>query len=265
MAFFDPTPEPDVSDIGTDDTPRETPATRGGALFGIKGANLTSALTLVFVRHGVTDSTLTHQLSGSTKPGPHLNAIGRAQAERAAEAVARIGHDRWERVPPVSRVIASPMNRTQDTGGAIAERLGLELETDARLKEIDFGAWEGLTGHEIAERYGDAIHRWRFGEIEAPGGESIPDAGARVDGLVRELAREHAARCAEGDDAHRAYVLASHAVAIKSCIGLSTRMDTRAWGSLWPQPASVTIMELRIAKDGEIAERHLLCFGETTH
>ena len=120
-----------------------------------------------------------------------------------------------------------------------------------------------MTGHEIAERFGDDIHRWRFGEIPAPGGESIPEVGARVDGLVRELVREHAARCVAGDDERRACALASHAVAIKSFVALSMRMETRVWGSIWPQPASITILELRVTQAGSIAERHLLCLGET--
>lgn len=254
--------EPDTTDLGGDDTPRESAATRGAPLFAVKGANLVSPLTLVYVRHGVTDMTVTHILSGSSKPGPGLNAIGRVQAAKAADKLYRIGRDTWDRVPTVSRVIASPMTRTQDTGAAIGRRLGLTVETDARLREIDFGDWEGLTGHEIAERFGDAIHRWRFGEIPAPGGESLPDVGARGDALMRELAAEHAALCAAGDDAHRAYALASHAVAIKSAIGLSMKMDVTAWGSVWPQPASISILELRVTTAGEIAERHLLCLGD---
>jgi probable phosphoglycerate mutase len=254
--------EPDATDLGGDDTPRETAATRGTTLFAVTGADLVSPLTLVFVRHGVTDMTVTHILSGSSKPGPGLNAMGRIQAAKAADKLYRIGRDTWERVPRIGRVIASPMTRTQDTGTAIGRRLGLTVETDARLRELDFGEWEGLTAHEIAERSGDAIHRWRFGELAAPGGESLPDVGARLDGLIRELAAEHAALCADGDDAHRAYALASHAVAIKSAIGLSMRMDPAVWGSVWPQPASISILELRVTTAGEIAERHLLCLGD---
>jgi probable phosphoglycerate mutase len=155
------------------------------------------------------------------------------------------------------------MVRAQNTAEALGRRLGLPVETDGRLAEINFGEWEGLKAHEVAERAGDAIHRWRFGEIRAPGGESIPDVGERMDDLLRFLAAEHAALCAAGDDVHRSYALASHAVAIKSAIALSMKMDVTAWGSIWPQPASISILELRITADGDIAERHLLCLGET--
>ena len=252
------------SETATDDTPTETKANRGRSLFAVKGADLVSPVTLVFVRHGVTDMTVTHRLSGSSKPGPPLNAAGKVQAAKAADAIYRIGRRTWERAPKVGRIIASPMTRTQDTAEAVGRRLGLKVETDARLKEIDFGEWEGLTGDEISERFGDAIHQWRFGQLAPPGGESIPDVGERLNGLIEELGAEHARACVEGDDEPRSIALVSHAVAIKSAVGRSLSIDERAWGSMWPQPTSLTILELRVATDGTIAERHLLCLGAPT-
>jgi broad specificity phosphatase PhoE len=255
-------PDPYVELVGGNDTLRETAQNRGSALFAITGAGLVSPLTLVLVRHGVTDMTITHELSGSSTPGPPLNAQGRIQAAKAADLVYRIGRGTWDRVPPVGRILASPMTRTQDTAAAIGRRLGVGVEVEDRLKEINFGQWEGLTGDEIAERFGDAIHRWRFGQYAAPGGESFPDVGARLDSLLVDLAAEHAALCAAGQDVPRAYALASHAVAIKSAIGVSMKMDASVWGSIWPAPASVTILELRVTTSGAIAERHLLCLGQ---
>jgi probable phosphoglycerate mutase len=254
--------DPYVEIVGGDDAPLQTAENRGSALFAIKGAGLVSPLTLVFVRHGVTDMTVTHALSGSSTPGPPLNPQGRIQAAKAADALFRIGRDAWDRVPPISRILASPMTRAQQTAAALGRRLGLPIEVESRLREIDFGEWEGLTGTEIAERFGDAIHRWRLGNYAAPGGESFPDVGARLDELLRELAKQHAQRCRAGEDVPRALALTSHAVAIKSAIGISMKMDVATWGSIWPQPASLSILELRVTTNGSIAERHLLCLGQ---
>ncbi len=246
----------------SDDAPRESKATRGTPLFAAtNGKDLVSPLTLVFLRHGVTDDTLKHTLSGSGTLGPPLNPAGRVQAAKAADALYRIGRKTWERTPKISRVIASPMVRTQETGAAVGRRLGLKVETDERLQEINFGEWDGMSGEAVAGAFGKAIHEWRFGRIAPPGGESIPDVGERLDGFIREVAAEHAALCRDGDDAPRSYALASHAVAIKSAVGISLKVDPSAWGSIWPQPATYTIIELRVARDGTVAERHLLCLG----
>src|SRR5690606_39010288 len=66
-----------------DDTPVATPGTRRDSLFTVKGEELVSPLTLVLVRHGVTEMTMGGHLSGSSVPGPSLNAAGRVQAAKA--------------------------------------------------------------------------------------------------------------------------------------------------------------------------------------
>ncbi|MFN3867180.1 MAG: histidine phosphatase family protein [Demequina sp.] len=237
---------------------------QGRSPFAVVGGDLVSPLTMVLVRHGVTDMTETHALSGSGEVGPPLNATGRIQAAKAADAVYRIGRSTWDQVPHVSRVFASPMVRTQETGGAIGRRIGAHVETDPRVREIHFGDWEGLTGNEIAEQFGDAIHRWRFGEIPAPAGESMPQVGERFDEFLVDVAAEHARLCADGDDQARAWAVASHAVAIKSAVGVSLGMPTRHWGHIWPSPASLTLLRLHVHADGTIAERHALCVGAPT-
>jgi probable phosphoglycerate mutase len=244
-----------------DDTPVATPGNRRHALFAVKSDDLVSSLTLVLVRHGVTEMTIGGRLSGSGEPGPSLNAAGKVQVAKAADTVYRIGRKTWERVPPVTRVIASPMVRTQETGTALGRRLGVKVETEQRIREIHFGEWEGRTVEELAQAEGDAIHHWRFGEHAPEGGESIVEVGERMDHAFVDLAAEHARLCVDGDDRDRAYALATHAVAIKSAVGHSMGLDHRQWGSLWPQPASLTILQLRVTRDGEIAERHLLCLG----
>lgn len=68
-------------------------------------------------------------------PGYHLSERGRAMAERAAEALA--DHD-------VTLVVASPLERAQETAGPIARVHGLDIDTDDRI--IEAGShFEGLT------------------------------------------------------------------------------------------------------------------------
>jgi broad specificity phosphatase PhoE len=68
-------------------------------------------------------------------PDYHLSEAGRAMAEVAARAVA--GRD-------VVLVVASPLERAQETAGPIAAEFGLEIVTDPRLIEAG-NIFEGLT------------------------------------------------------------------------------------------------------------------------
>jgi len=248
---------------GADGTPIALPGARS-PLFRVEGVELLSPLTLVFVRHGVTDMTITQQLSGSGVPGPPLNAAGRIQAAKAADAVYAIGRRTWPSAAKASRVIASPMVRTQETGAAIGRRLGMHPEADDRLREIHFGAWEGRTAEELAAEDSQIMHRWRFGEIPAEGGESFGDVAVRIDELLVDLAQQHAELARAGTDEHRTWVAVSHAVAIKCAVGVSMGMPAARWGALWPVPASLTMLQLRISTTGEIVERHLMCVGAPT-
>jgi len=198
-------------------------------------------VTVVLVRHGVTPMTTAGGYSGSSTPGPHLTDEGRDQVARAANLVARVGHDLWPDVAPAARVIASPMVRTQDTGEILAARLGVGTTSDARLAECDFGRWEGLTSDEVEERWPGVLREWHeTGTVPAAGGgESMADVGLRVDGLLRGLAR---------DCAGQTVVLATHTVTIRAAVGRSIGLDPGRWYTLRVPPASLTA--LRIWDDG---------------
>ncbi|WP_062378470.1 bifunctional RNase H/acid phosphatase [Demequina pelophila] len=223
--------------------------------------DLVAPLTVVLVRHGVTEMTTAKRMSGGGVPGPSLSAAGRVQAAKVADALYRMGRRTWEHLPHVTRLLASPIVRTQETAGAIGRRLGAHVETDERLREIVFGEWEGLTVAEIAERDGDAIHRWRANQIAAPGGERIQDVGQRGWSLVGDVAADHARHCVDGRDVPRGVALVAHAVVIKSIVGMALDMDPAGWGAIWPSPASTTVLQVRAREDGSIAETHLLALG----
>jgi broad specificity phosphatase PhoE len=78
-------------------------------------------------------------------PGYHLSDLGRQMAVRAAEYFA--GRD-------VTTLIASPLQRAQETAAPIAERLGLPIGVDDRLIEASnifegkpFGVGDGVLRH----------------------------------------------------------------------------------------------------------------------
>ena len=74
----------------------------------------------------------------------------------------------------------------------LAERHGLEVQTDARLREVNFGLWEGLTRAQINERFGGRFTRWLAGENSTPdGGESDEAMAERVLAAINDIAARH--------------------------------------------------------------------------
>lgn len=89
-------------------------------------------------------------------------------------------------LPEGAPVGSSDLVRAAATADAIAGARP-RLPPDPALREIDFGAWEGLTADEV----GDPARLWAFwdepGAVSAPGGESWDGLVARVGGAVERL------------------------------------------------------------------------------
>ncbi|MGW2372082.1 bifunctional RNase H/acid phosphatase [Kitasatospora sp. NPDC001683] len=133
----------------TEEPPLEQAVPKAG---WVAPADLGTPTTFVLLRHGETPLTPEKRFSGSGGTDPELSDKGRWQAERVAEALAARGS--------IQAVVASPMRRTRQTAEIVAARLGLEVRYEDGLREVDFGAWEGLTFAEVRERYPDDLTAW---------------------------------------------------------------------------------------------------------
>lgn len=87
------------------------------------------------------------------------------------------------RLPPVRRVVSSPLGRCRHLAQRIAACRGLALAVDPRLAEMDFGTWEGRAWSAIARAELDA---WAadFHHARPHGGESVAMLAARVDAAL---------------------------------------------------------------------------------
>jgi probable phosphoglycerate mutase len=128
---------------------------------------------LLLLRHGRTGWNAQSRFQGQIDI--ELDDVGRAQAARAAELLARLRPD---------ALVSSDLGRAAATAAAVAERTGLPVQHDQRLRETYAGAWQGMTIAEIDARFGDERARWRAGEDVSPGGdgERRSEVGARVAG-----------------------------------------------------------------------------------
>jgi broad specificity phosphatase PhoE/ribonuclease HI len=136
----------------------------------------------LLLRHGQTELSTQRRYSG--RGNPVLTDVGRRQAEAAAQFLAQKGG--------VAAVITSPLQRAYDTAASAAKALGLDVSVDDELIETDFGAWEGLTFSEAAERDPELHRRWlRDTSVMPPGGESFDSVAERVRRAQARIINEH--------------------------------------------------------------------------
>lgn len=142
---------------------------------------------ICLIRHGETTWNRTGRWQGHADPD--LTPEGLAQAWSLARALAQ-EHARQ----PWTRLYASDLTRARATASPIAELLALALELDPRLRELDIGAWSGLTRPEIEARDPERLLAFERGdpEIRPGGGETRIEIRERSHAFVRALAERHA-------------------------------------------------------------------------
>jgi broad specificity phosphatase PhoE len=140
------------------------------------------ATTILLARHGETDWNLEGRFQGQLDPP--LNETGRRQATALADALAGDG---------VAAVYSSDLRRAAETAAIVAARLSLPVTPDRRLREIDVGAWSGLTRAEVEERFPASYAHWLEGELAGHDGESREQLAARVHEAVISIAAAHPA------------------------------------------------------------------------
>jgi broad specificity phosphatase PhoE len=146
------------------------------------------------VRHGEVDNP--QQVLYGRLPGYHLSALGRQMADRVAA---------WAKELDVAVVVASPLERAQETAAPVAAEHGLPVDSDDRLVEaanhfqgLTFGVGDGSLRHP---------RHWPYlvNPLRPSWGEPYQHLAARVLGAVADARGR-----AEGRDA----VLVSHQLPI---------------------------------------------------
>ena len=95
---------------------------------------------------------------------------------------------------PWQRVISSPLRRCRLFAEQFAQQIRRPLQLDARLVELDFGVWEGLTATEIMRDYPGQLEQfwanpWAFTPAQ---GEPLPEFEQRLRAAWRDISRTHA-------------------------------------------------------------------------
>jgi len=139
---------------------------------------------LILLRHGEPDQTVHGRCYGRLDPG--LSERGRKQMRQAWRLLIN---------QPAAAIFSSPSRRAVESADLRAVDIPAAA-IDDRLREIDFGAFEGLTYREISARYPRQYDEWMTQptNVAFPDGESFTTMSARVRTAFEQIRRLHSAK-----------------------------------------------------------------------
>ena len=135
---------------------------------------------LWLVRHGLTEWNMQERFCGHSDVP--LSARGRVQARWLARRLEK---------EAISTIYTSDLARARETATIIASQRTpvLQVKVSAAWREMDFGAWEGLTYSEIAEQFKDQLGFFSDPEhFSPPNGESLAHILQRVQAELAAIA-----------------------------------------------------------------------------
>jgi len=124
--------------------------------------------TIDLLRHGA--------LEGGIRYRGNTEAVLTRAGRKAMDAV-------WHELHgSIDAIVTSPLSRCRQPAETWAKEAGIPCRIEPNIREMDYGAWEGLSKEEIEARFPGMLSRWR----ENPVGMQIPDA-ERIEDFARRV------------------------------------------------------------------------------
>ena len=184
-------------------------------------------MRLLLIRHGETSHNAA-QIALGREDVP-LNERGLLQADRIGVAL---------RSEPIAAIYSSPLQRATATAAPLAKALGLVVEIEDGLVEMDVGDVENQTFAELAERYPDFLKEWRserVADLRMPGGESLRQVQQRAWAALEAIREKY------GDET---VAVVSHNFVILTVLCRVMGIDLSAFRRVRHDLGAVSIMEL---------------------
>ena len=182
---------------------------------------------LILVRHGETDWNAEGRIQGMLDVP--LNALGVQQVELAAAELAR--------TIDMAEMVSSDLVRTRETATPIAEMTGFEPRFDARIRERNFGIWQGKTYEEWRVQDAAGMARYNAGDPDygPEGGETASQFLSRCVDAVTDLVL--------GSD-EKTLILVTHGGVVSSMVRHALGLNPQS-ARTWSVP-NASISEWRI-------------------
>src|SRR3989344_3703677 len=141
----------------------------------------TGQITFFLVRHGEAETNSRGIISSYPEVRDfHLTEKGRMQIARVGELLSS---------QEVHALIASPLLRTQESAVIISQVINLPVFTDIRLRETDFGLYNGKSALSFFSRYPHPSMRIKTSGTD--GVESFMSMRERVQSFLEDVSREY--------------------------------------------------------------------------
>lgn len=136
------------------------------------------------LRHGETDWNVQGRWQGQAPFAPGLNEKGFEQAWAVAEQLSAV---------PFEAIYSSDIPRARQTAEAVAERQGLPVLLDERLREVNLGAWEGMLSEDVKSRYANELEERKNDPVHArpPQGETLAEVAERAKTALNDILKNH--------------------------------------------------------------------------
>jgi probable phosphoglycerate mutase len=143
-------------------------------------------MRLIFTRHGESQANIQKIISNRDLPH-QLTPLGISQSTALAETLQQA----WQ----VVKIYASPIPWAFETGGILAEKLGIPMTVTPALREFDCGRMEGRGDEDAWRTLRGVIRAWdqdrNYDRRIEPDGESFNDMRARFLPFTQDIIEEN--------------------------------------------------------------------------
>ena len=185
---------------------------------------------LYLLRHGEVEARY-HRVFGG-RIDMELSPLGHQQVQAVA--------DYFQRHPP-HVIYSSPMRRVQQTLAPLAKMTGLEPVVIPGLREVDFGAWTGLSWDQVYDRFKVSAFDW-LNQLEAGSiaeAEATCDFRKRVDESLRQILSE---------SRHKEVAVVAHGGVIRMLLALILDLPFARMSAFDIEYASITKVKISSSK-----------------
>lgn len=175
---------------------------------------------LYLVRHGESEDNELGVYSGSSDCNLSLKGIANVKALKP-----------YLKKIKFEKCISSPLKRCIQTANILFTG---PFEIDERLREINFGIFEGLSYNSILERFQKEVMEWNkdFVNYKIPNGESLKDLYIRTEEFIKSL-----------DMNNKKLLIVTHGGVIR-CFLCYVFNDINLFYKFQVDPASITIISI---------------------